>query len=473
MSKYYPTIGLEIHAELKTNSKMFCSCPNDPFRGEPNSHICPVCTAHPGTLPVPNKTAIEYVIHMGLAVGGTIADFTEFDRKNYFYPDIPKGYQISQYKHPIVSGGELAGVTLTRIHLEEDTGTLEHTTDGALVDYNRAGVPLMELVTEPVIHSADQAMQFGREMQLLLRYLGISDANMEMGQMRVEANISLSPDPNKLGTKVEIKNLNSFSVVGKSIEYELKRMEELYESGRESEIIQETRGWDESTGTTKSQRTKENAEDYRYFPEPDIPKMYLHTLFNLSTLKSELPELPWEKRKRYAEQFGIKDSDIEFFILASRYALLFENCITELGNNTSLAQLLTNYIVSDLSGLVAELGEDQVFGRVEVRDLATLMQMNADNRLNSRATKDILRILATDGGDPETIATENNLMQVNDESALMVVVQSVIDENPVVVAEFKSGKEGVLMFLVGQVMKKSRGTANPETVQVLLREALK
>lgn len=313
--QYYTTIGLEIHAELKTNSKMFCGCKNNPDEKTPNTNICPVCMAHPGTLPVINAEAVKSVVKVGLALGAKIADFTEFDRKNYFYPDIPKSYQISQYKYPIVSGGELNGVKITRVHLEEDTATSKHDRgDFSLVDFNRAGVPLMELVTEPVIHSAKEAGDFGRELQLLLRYLGVSEANMEKGQMRVELNISVSDDPNKFGTKVEVKNINSFKAVEKAAEYETKRMIELIESGEKDKIVQETRGWDETKQSTFSQRVKENANDYRYFPDPDLPKLFLSEIFNTEELRKNLPELPQAKRIRYENDYGIKKEDIESYI---------------------------------------------------------------------------------------------------------------------------------------------------------------
>ena len=294
MSKeYFTTIGLEIHAELKTNSKMFCGCINNPDEETPNVNICPVCMAHPGTLPVINKKAVEDVIKVGIALGANIADFTEFDRKNYFYPDIPKAYQISQYKFPIVSGGTLKGVDITRVHLEEDTATSKHDRgDYSLVDCNRAGVPLMELVTEPVIHSSKQAGDFGRELQTVLRYLGVSEANMEKGQMRVELNISISEDPKVFGTKVEVKNINSFKAMERAAEYEIKRMAKLLDEGKGSEIVQETRGWDEVKQSTFSQRKKENANDYRYFPDPDLPKMFLSKIFDIDKIKSETPELP-------------------------------------------------------------------------------------------------------------------------------------------------------------------------------------
>lgn len=428
--------------------------------------------AHPGAIPVPNLEAIKSVVSMGLAIGGTIANFTEFDRKNYFYPDIPKGYQISQYKHPIVSGGMVAGVAITRVHLEEDTATSEHSDAGTLVDFNRAGVPLMELVTEPVIHSAEDAMNFGRELQLLLRYLGISQANMEMGQMRVEANISLSPDPDVLGTKVEVKNLNSFSTVGKAIDYELQRMRTLYDEGRESEIVQETRGWDDARGVTKSQRSKENSEEYRYFPDPDIPKFMLHELFDIDGLRAELPELPHEKRVRYAEMYGIKSDDIDVLVMNPSWSVYFENVMIELAHNTSLSQLVANYILSDMAGLSAELGEAVVFERIEIRDLAELVTMISANELSSRAAKDILRMIATDGGSPRVLAEKHQLIQKNDDESVLVFVRDAIANNPKVVDEYKGGKETVIMFLVGQVMKSSRGAANPEKVTELMKAEL-
>jgi aspartyl-tRNA(Asn)/glutamyl-tRNA(Gln) amidotransferase subunit B len=466
---YYTTIGLEIHAELKTMTKMFCNSKNDPDETRPNVNICPVCMAHPGALPVINKKAVEHVVKVGLALNGNIADFTEFDRKNYFYPDIPKGYQISQYKYPIVSGGELAGVKITRVHLEEDTANNKHDRgDYSLVDYNRAGVPLMELVTEPVIHSAKEAGAFGRELQMLLRYLDVSEANMEKGEMRVELNISVSDDPNKFGTKVEVKNINSFRAVERAAEYETKRMTELLESGRGGEIVQETRGWDEAKQSTFSQRKKENSEDYRYFPDPDLPKLKLSEVFDLDKMRGELPELPSTKRARYKNDFGIKDEDIESYMTDMGLASFFENVIYNLKSKEATV-LASNFITSDLLGILkvnanAKLPDPESFSK--------LIKMFAGNELSSRATKDILLILSTEGGDPAQIATEKDLIQKNDEGALKEMVQKVIDANPEVVATYKGGKENALMSLVGAVMKESKGSANPALVQKLLKELL-
>jgi aspartyl-tRNA(Asn)/glutamyl-tRNA(Gln) amidotransferase subunit B len=464
---YYPTMGLEIHAELATETKMFCACKNDADEEQPNVNICPVCMAHPGTLPVPNKKAIESVIKVGLAINGNIADFSEFDRKNYFYPDIPKGYQISQYKYPIVSGGEVAGVKITRIHLEEDTANSKHDQGNfSLVDFNRAGVPLMELVTEPVIHDIETATNFGKEFQLLLRTLGVAHANMEKGEMRVELNISVSPDPNTFGTKVEVKNINSFSTVGKAAAYEIERMIGLYEAGRADELVQETRGWDEQKQATYSQRKKENSNDYRYFPDPDLPKMKLHSWFDLEKLKSELPELPWEKRTRLIG-LGIKESDAEVYVNDPKLSNYFEQVIA--GKEKDFAQTASNYLTSDLLGLLAKNPE---LNYPSAENFAKLIQMNVDEKLNSRGVKDILAIITATDTDPETVANEKGLIQQNDEGALRAIAQKAVDANPNVVAEYKAGKEQLLMFFVGQIMKETKGSANPALIQKILKEIL-
>jgi aspartyl-tRNA(Asn)/glutamyl-tRNA(Gln) amidotransferase subunit B len=470
MSKeYYTTIGLEIHAELNTNSKMFCGCVNNPDEEKPNTNVCPVCLAHPGTLPVINKKAVESVIKVGLALGANIADFTEFDRKNYFYPDIPKAYQISQYKYPIVSGGELNGVKITRVHLEEDTANNKHDRgDYSLVDFNRSGVPLMELVTEPVIHSAKEAGDFGKELQLLLRTLGVSEANMEKGQMRVELNISISEDPNKFGTKCEVKNINSFKAVEKAALCEIKRMTELLGSGRGNEIVQETRGWNEDKQTTFSQRSKENANDYRYFPDPDIPKLFLSKAFDLKALKEGLPELPQAKRDRYKNEYGIKDEDIEIYLNDSVLGLWFEE-ISKILKDQAKVKIASNYIVSDFLGL-QKTNENVKIPKAE--NFAELISMLHEGQISSRVGKDILAIIAVDDNSPLKIATEKDLIQKNDEGALKEIAQKVIDANPIVVATYKGGKENALMSLVGQIMKETKGSANPALVQKVLKELL-
>jgi aspartyl-tRNA(Asn)/glutamyl-tRNA(Gln) amidotransferase subunit B len=453
---YELTVGLEVHAEMKTASKMFCGCKNDPFEDEPNVHICPVCMGHPGTLPVPNREAIRSVLRVGLAIGGTLADKTEFDRKNYFYPDIPKGYQITQYKHPFVSGGELAGVAITRIHLEEDTATSSHDVgDYSLVNYNRAGVPLMELVTEPVMHTAEEAGRFARELQLLLRVLGVSDANMEKGEMRVEANISIAPKGSAaLGTKVEVKNLNSFKSVEKAIAFEYDRHVAVLEEG--GTIEQETRGFDESTQKTFSQRKKESSHDYRYFPEPDIPKIAVSELPGMSheELAASIPELPGAIRARLAA-LSVKDEQIETMLGDMRLLALFDEAVVHAGNAS--ASLAANYITSDLVSLMRQPGTVMP----TAHNFAELIGMINAGDVSSRGAKDILAKMVTEATSPKEIGTRENLLQVKDSGAMIALATELLAENPEAVTEFKAGKMNALQFLVGQGMKKSKGTANP------------
>ena len=345
-----PTIGLEVHVELGTQTKMFCACPNDPDERHPNVNVCPVCLSHPGTLPVINLQAVEAVVALGFALGSSIAERSHFDRKSYFYPDLPKGYQISQYEEPLVTGGELVGVCITRVHLEEDTGRLVHSSDGSstLVDFNRAGIPLMELVTEPDIKSAEQAVEFAREFQLILRYIGISRADMEKGQMRIEANVSL-PTDGRMGTKVELKNINSFRAVHNAIVYELERQAKVLEEGER--VIQETRGWSEEKGKTYSQRTKESAHDYRYFPEPDLPPLDMSEL-NLDSIRASVPELPEAKRERFRAEYGLGNDAVDLLVLDRDGAEFFEEAASELKSRTNKVSYepLYNYLVGDLRG---------------------------------------------------------------------------------------------------------------------------
>jgi len=477
-AKYKATIGLEIHAELKTQTKMFCSCKNDPDEEKPNSNICSVCTAQPGTLPVLNKKAIEHVLKVGLACGSKIADFTEWDRKNYFYPDIPKGYQISQYKYPLVLGGSIKGVELTRIHLEEDTGSSTHDAgDFSLVDFNRSGVPLMELVTEPVIHSGKQAADFAKELQLLLQYMGAGDANMEKGEMRVEANISVS-DTDKFGTKVEIKNLNSFRTVERAVAYEIERQIDAIEKGEK--VIQETRGWDEAKQKTYSQRIKEDSHDYRYFPDPDLPKMMVSEVFDLKKLKEGLPELPWERREKYLKKYEIKEQDADFFVNNVGFGKFFEEVISEFKGNhekskdlvasKDLIKLASNYISSDLVGFISK-NTNLKFPNQE--NFAKIILMVSEGKLSSRVAKDLIERLIKENIDPEEIANKEGLIQKNDEGAVKELVLKLIQDNPKVVADYKAGKEAALMFFVGQIMKATKGSSNPQVIKKVLMDLLK
>ncbi|HAT68045.1 MAG: glutaminyl-tRNA synthase (glutamine-hydrolyzing) subunit B [Candidatus Yonathbacteria bacterium RIFOXYC2_FULL_47_9] len=468
---YKLTVGLEVHAELKTKTKMFCNSANDPFNAEPNVNICPVCMAHPGTLPVINRAAVKHVLRVGTALGSTLADFTEFDRKNYFYPDIPKGYQISQYKYPLVSGGALNGIAIERVHLEEDTASSSHEgSEGSLVDYNRAGVPLMELVTKPVIHSAEEASAFARELQLLLRTLGVSDANMEKGEMRVEANISISKT-DELGTKVEVKNLNSFRSVERAIAFEVERMTRILDGGP-GEIVQETRGWDEMKQVTFSQRKKESAHDYRYFPDPDLPKLKISEIpeFASEALKATMPELPWEKRYRLVREYGVKPENAEAFVEDSIIGGLFEDAVNAIGGDRPSSTLIENYITSDLVGLMKNTGS---LGGVTGESLADLITMIKAGDLSSRGAKDTLAILYAEGGHPHEIAKKHDLIQKNDIEALKTIVAEIISANPTVATDYKSGKVALLQFFVGQGMKASKGSGNPAILKTLFEEALK
>ncbi|MDP2651833.1 MAG: Asp-tRNA(Asn)/Glu-tRNA(Gln) amidotransferase subunit GatB [bacterium] len=468
---YRPSIGLEIHAELHTRTKMFCDSANDPDEMRPNVNVCPICMAHPGTLPVINREAVKQVLRVGVAVGGTLADFSEFDRKSYFYPDIPKGYQISQYAHPLITGGTLAGVALTRIHLEEDTARSIHFGNGAgeksLVDFNRAGIPLMELVTEPVIADAETAGRFARELQLLLRSLGAGEANMEKGEMRIEANVSVSKQEagagGSLGTKVEVKNLNSFRSVERAIAYEIERQVALLEKG--GEVVQETRGWNETKQETFHQRFKEGSADYRYFPEPDLPKLFLSEIaeFSQETIRASLPELPWDKRSRLMKDYELKEEVAELFIQNTELGAFFEKVVS--GRTPDFAKLAANYITSDLLALLKDKA-GSIFSDAD--NFIKLIELIVSNKLSSRGAKDVLLIMVEKGGNPETIAEEQNLIQVHDSASLATAVEAVLAREEKAVQEYKSGKLSALQYLVGQAMKESRGAGNPTTLREIL-----
>jgi aspartyl-tRNA(Asn)/glutamyl-tRNA(Gln) amidotransferase subunit B len=469
---YKPTIGLEVHAELATETKMFCRCKNDPNESAPNTNVCPVCMAHPGTLPTINREAVRQVLRVGRAIGSNLADYTEFDRKSYFYPDIPKGYQITQFEYPFVAGGSLAGIPLTRIHLEEDTARSSHEGDGETseVDFNRAGVPLMELVTEPEIHDAATAGKFARELQLLLRTLGASHANLEKGEMRIEANISVSKT-DTFGTKVEVKNLNSFRSVERAIEFEIARQSKLLDEG--GVVQQETRGWDENSQTTFRQRMKEGRADYRYFPEPDLPKLKRTEVpeWTDEALLASLPELPVAKQARYVAS-GLKEADADLIHADMRDAEFFDAVLAAIGTDTTLVALAGNYFVSDLKGLAAK-SVDGLFGKVTSESFVELVRMAHAGDISSRGAKDTLLKLFEEGGSARAIAEANGFLQVSDTEALTKAVQEVISANPGPVEEYKAGKEANLQFLLGQSMKVTKGAGNPQILRELLLEQLK
>ena len=465
---YKPTIGLEIHAELKTKSKMFCGCVNDPHASEPNINICPICLAHPGTLPVANQEAILSVLLFGTAVNGKLANYSEFDRKNYFYPDIPKAYQISQYAFPLVKGGEVSGVKLTRVHLEEDTARSQHDKgDYSLVDFNRAGVPLMELVTEPVIHDAKTAGDFARELQLILRSLRISDANMEKGEMRVEANISISATK-ELGTKVEVKNLNSFKSVELAIKYEIERQTKILDEG--GEVQQETLGWDEAKLKTYSQRSKETAKDYRYFPDPDLPKMKLTEMeqFNELQLKKSLPILPKNKRLKYKD-IGLTSVQIETIIQSDILDRYFSELFVLADGNNNVLLMSANYLLTDLSPLIAELCYETVLSPKHFYELMTVLQAR---KITSRVAKDLIIENATNDTDLLTLITERDLYVNFDDKKLTALVKDIIENNSKAVAEYKAGKVTALQFLLGQAMKITKGASDPNTLRKIFETEL-
>lgn len=486
---YKPTIGLEIHAELKTKSKMFCSCSNNPNATKPNSEVCPVCFGHPGTLPVANEEAIKMVIKTGLALNCEIARNSKFDRKNYFYPDLPKGYQISQYDQPLCGRGflEIQGrkIGITRIHLEEDTGSLMHPEgeNYSLVNYNRAGVPLMELVTEPDITSGKEAREFAQELQLILRYLGVSDANMEKGQMRVEVNISVSPSTGsgqvKLGTKVEIKNLNSFRVVEKAVDFEIARQTELLE--KREKVVQETRGWHDKKEITFSQREKEEAHDYRYFPEPDLPLMHFKEDYIIN-IKTTMQELPDQKRERFKKEFGLDNDSIEFFVANKDLSEYYEKVVSEFeewtdeeekgGAHIKVSKLLANYLISDVKGLLLGREFAEKDFKITPENFAEFIKMIYEEEISSKVAKMVLLEMVNTGADPSDIVKENNWGQMKDDGELEKIIKEIIGKNPKVVADFKAGKQNAMQFLVGQVMAITRGTAKPEKARELLKRLM-
>jgi aspartyl-tRNA(Asn)/glutamyl-tRNA(Gln) amidotransferase subunit B len=496
--KYFPIIGLEIHCELKTRTKMFCACLNDPNQTIPNKNICPLCTGQPGSLPVPNKKAIEYTIKAGLALNCQISSESKFDRKNYYYPDLPKGYQISQFDKPFCFNGflkvGLRKIRIKRIHLEEDTAKLLHYESGgvgssfSLIDFNRSGVPLLELVTEADIVSGWEASEMAKWLQVLFKkYLQISDADMEKGQMRVEANISLSTqkDPKNLPNyKVEIKNLNSFKAVREAIDFEIKRQQTLLSKGKA--VKQETRGWDEDKKETFPQRFKEQAEDYRYFPEPDIPPIIIKTgdvkadkpqnFIDLEKIKKSLPQLPWQRKDFFISEYNLSEKEADFFVFEKELGDYFEAVIANLqtfNKNKEVIKLAANYIISRLQSLI--LNESEIrnsLERVNPKNFAKLVDLIYQGKISSTIAQTVLQEMLNTGADPDSIIESKSLSQISDSSLLESVISEVVNENQKAVADFKAGKKEILMFLVGQVMKKTSGKANPKIAQELLLKKL-
>lgn len=502
MSKYIPVIGMEVHVELRTKSKMFCSCKNEMgLEKKPNINICPVCSGQPGTLPVPNRQAIEFVQLAGLALNCELRKKTKFDRKNYFYPDLPKGYQISQYDQPLCEKGflkislilspSLKGrreqtkkFRITRIHLEEDTGKLIHPkgADYSLVDFNRAGVPLMELVTEPDFENGEEARIFCQKLRQICRYLKISNADMEKGNMRCEANISLyKKGEDKLsGTKVEVKNINSFKFVEKAINYEIERQEEVLKKG--GKVIQETRGWDNNRGATASQRVKESAHDYRYFPEPDIPPFDFSEDY-IKNIKSKLPELPDQKLNRFKKEYELSESNAEILTSQKELADYFEEVISEvkekiaskeiISDKEKAVKLAANYIITELLKHLSDNNQEIKDIKITPENYAELVGILADGKINSSAAQTVLKEMYETGGDPSQIIEAKGLIQMSDTGELEKIVEEIIKNNSQSVEDYKKGKSNALQFLVGQVMSATKGKANPQMAAELLKKKMK
>jgi aspartyl-tRNA(Asn)/glutamyl-tRNA(Gln) amidotransferase subunit B len=478
LARYEPVIGIEVHCQLKTASKMFCGCSNAYADSPPNTHVCPVCLGLPGALPTINRRAVEHVLAAGVAIGAVTPDATRWDRKNYFYPDLPKGYQISQYDLPLAAHGRLAFQTsdgevtigITRAHLEEDTAKLTHATDEAgrrisLVDFNRSGAPLMEIVTDPDVRSAEQARRYAEELQALLRAIGASDADMERGQMRVEANVSLRPRGTEaFGTRVEVKNMNSFRSVERAIAYEIERQAAALDAGET--LTQDTRGWNEDRGTTYVMRSKEDSHDYRYFPEPDLPPLRVDAAW-LAAIRAALPELPAARRTRYERDLGLSTYDAAVIVSEPRAAELFEAARVAAPDVDGKA--VANWVTGAFLGLLKT--DPEAAARVEPAALADLVRRIDAGELSGTNAKEVFAAHAADGASVAAIVERLGLRQISDASALGPIVDEVIAANPKAVEDYRAGKP-VLGFFVGQVMKATRGQANAALVQEAVRERL-
>ncbi|HZS13888.1 MAG TPA: Asp-tRNA(Asn)/Glu-tRNA(Gln) amidotransferase subunit GatB [Candidatus Dormibacteraeota bacterium] len=477
---YEAVIGLEVHAQLLTRSKMFCSCSTAYFDSPPNSNTCPVCLGLPGTLPVMNREAVEKTVLTALALGCEIPPFTKFDRKNYFYPDLPKGYQISQYDLPLSRNGRLVFEVdgrevrcgITRVHLEEDTGTLKHAGDliheatSSLVDLNRAGVPLMEIVGEPDLRTAEEAREYVTRLRQVLMYIGVNDGSMERGSLRCDANVSLRRvGSTEYGTKVEIKNMNSFRAVHRALEYEIARQLQVLQDG--GTLVQETRGWIETENRTVSQRSKEQAHDYRYFPEPDLPPLELDGQY-VERIRARLPELPDARQRRFQSQYGLSAYDAALLTASREEADAFEAIA---GSGVS-AKLAANWMIGDVARLANAHHLPVARSGLGVTGLSALLRLLESGAVNGTTAKELLDELYAAGGDPEALVRDRGLGQVSDEAALAAIVDEVIAANPQVVADFQGGKEQALGRLVGNVMKASGGRADARLVNKLLRERL-
>jgi aspartyl-tRNA(Asn)/glutamyl-tRNA(Gln) amidotransferase subunit B len=473
--EYEPIIGLEIHAQLKTKTKIFCAC-STAFGAPPNTHTCPVCLGMPGVLPVLNKKVVEYTMRMALATGCEIETVSRFARKNYFYPDLPKGYQISQYELPIARHGqvtvEVNGAThqigITRIHMEEDAGKLSHDPGRplSLVDFNRTGVPLIEIVSEPDIQSPEAAGAYLRQLRAIVRYLGICDGNLEEGSFRCDANVSIRPAGSKtFGTRTEIKNLNSFKHVEKALQYEISRQQEiLIDAGT---VTQETRLWDPEKNRTQSMRSKEEAHDYRYFPDPDLLPLVIDADW-IAKVRRDLPELPVEKKKRFMTAYGLPSYDADILTSDRELAEYFENCLQAFNK----PKAVSNWIMGALLGLLNAEGKSIDQAPIGATDLAQLLKMVDDGTISGKIAKSVFDEMARSGQSARQIVEEKGLAQISDSGAIEDVVARILAANPAEVEAYRNGKAKLLGFFVGQVMKETRGQANPQLVNDILKRKL-
>jgi aspartyl-tRNA(Asn)/glutamyl-tRNA(Gln) amidotransferase subunit B len=474
-SKYETVIGLEVHVELHTKTKIFCGCSTS-FGAPPNTHTCPVCLGHPGVLPVLNRQAVEYAMKAAMALNCTIATDAKFDRKNYFYPDSPKAYQISQYDQPIGQNGwidiEVNGETkrigITRVHLEEDAGKLTHVDGGmaSLVDFNRVGTPLIEIVSEPDIRSPEEARLYLEKLRAIMLYCDVSDVKMEEGSMRCDANISLRPyGQEKFGTRAELKNMNSFRSVQRGLEYEQWRQADILDSG--GEVVQETRRYDDESGKTFSMRGKEESHDYRYFPDPDLVRLYIDDEWK-ARVRASIPELPDSRKARYVQEYGLPSYDAEVITASKQLADFFEDSL----NYTKDAKAVSNWIMGDLLGYLN--ANNLEFSQVKVtgQGLGEMIGLIEKGTISGKIAKTVFKEMLETGKAPQTIVEEKGLVQINDEGAIKAVVEKVVANNPQSVADFKAGKEKAIGFLVGQVMRETKGKANPGLVNKLIVDAI-
>lgn len=477
--EYEAVIGLEVHAELKTKTKIFCSCPTE-FGGEVNTHTCPVCLGLPGTLPVFNKKVLEFAVKTGLALNCDIAEFSKFDRKNYFYPDLPKAYQISQYDLPICGKGyleiELEGekkkIGITRAHMEEDAGKLLHsgetiaTSNSSLVDYNRTGVPLIEIVSEPDMRTPEEARAYVEKLKTILEYIDVSDVKMEEGSLRCDVNISLRPvGQEEFGTKAEIKNMNSFKALQKALEYEIKRQKEILNEG--GHIVQETRTWDDGKGITVSMRSKEEANDYRYFPDPDLVPIVVDPNW-VKEIKESLPELPDAKKNRLVQEMDLPNYDASVITASRALAEYFDEVAAKFDEPKTIA----NWIMGELLRLLNASGLEIKDNKISAEDFAKLLKYQKEGKISGKIAKKVFEEMFNTGKKPGKIIKEKGLVQISDEGALTALVEKVLEANPKSIEDYKNGKDKALGFLVGQIMKETRGQANPGMVNKLLKEKM-